>query len=742
MIPPDTINLIPADVVGTSRERAERWKRTLLPVLERLGSPLLSASECERIAVENSALHFSAAKCARHIRRIIKEVIRRDAGLKQFDRLHLYLEKNPPQIAKLAPAPDFADLMEATQGFTNPADPSTAEEANFLRKAWHSLQRLTLRGAPPKRAKAEMLEFLWQRMPWLSSSRRGLADKIARKFHHYEVGHGEAVQLLDGRAARGGERRREAFNADQTEHIIWHAARNCGGRVAQAMEDLLARADELALSGDFVEFLLTHRGTGSYVNRRLLDAVLPEVEMLAPYFLGKKALDDATAPLRRVYDKLPSMASVCADDFTMPVYCWLNDEAGQPILDARGRPVLTRGQVLLFQDVRSRKIIEWVLIPERNYTSLQIRTCMNRVCRQNGIPGVWYFENGIWKNSRAVKQTAPAHWSIARSVEETEFGWERLGVRFIHARRARSKPIEKIGDQMQRLMEGEPGYCGRDERRDCPEETKRAKLAVEAGRERPSVHFRSFDEWETRLGQIVQRYNSKAQGGRLQGATPDEAFETYWPHNDPPTPLDAGCWHLGAHLVRKFTVGNGGITFKIGKAHFSYFDENLSPFRNREVLAWFDPEQPESIAVTEPNDRLGKTACFVSRHNPVEFDATLRPDSPEAADYRRELKKQHGFNAYPKARYNSLKPKFQPTFRTVVVDRETAAMAEALQRGSDDKIAVMKEEDFAVRRIQDKARRLGQMPTELRDYSPETEAALDRRLKARRDAGKEIEEEP
>jgi len=112
-----------------------------------------------------------------------------------------------------------------------------------------------------------------------------------------------------------------------------------------------------------------------------------------------------------------------------------------------------------------------------------------------------------------------------------------------------------------------------------------------------------------------------------------------------------------------------------------------------------------------------------------------------AADYRRELKKQHGFNAYPKARYNSLKPKFQPTFRTVVVDRETAAMAEALQRGSDDKIAVMKEKDFAVRRIQDKARRLGQMPTELRDYSPETEAALDRRLKARRDAGKEIEEE-
>lgn len=747
------------DAAGASRERAERWRRTLLPVLERLDSPLLTHAERVRMAVENSARHFVKAKSERQVRRMIAEVLRRDGGAKQWDRLDLYLEKNPPRITAplVSPAGDagFDDLRLSAAGFKDQGKPSAEEEAAFLLAAWECHQRQVLNGVSPKRSKAQLLDYLWRWMPWLSSTRRGLTDKISRKFAHYEQGHGEVVSLLDGRAARAGEQRAPAFNPEHTDRLIWHAAKNCGGRVAQAMEDLQHRAEELGLPAEMVEFLLRNQRAGGYVNRRLLDAVRPEVEMLRPYLLGQKAIDDVTVPLQRTYDKLRSMSVVNADDFTMPVYFWLKDKEGNVATDEKGIPLLTRGQLLLFIDVRSLRILHFTLIPERNYDALSIRTGMVHVCREHGVPEVWYFERGIWERSHAVKGVAPAGWEIARSSEEMKFGWEQLGAKFVHAIRARSKPIEKIGDLLQRLMEGEPGYCGRDERRDCPEETKRAKLAVQGRREHPAKHFRSFEEWAQRLEDLVERYNAKPQFGRLAGISPDQAFEKYWPHadkpDDKPERLDGICYHLGAHYVRRCEVKGGGpgnkktqasgITFEFGKRTFAYWDENLSEWRGREVLAWFNPEQPEFIAVTEPKDRAGFSARFIARHNPTDFMATLDPESPESPAHRHEVAKQKGFNSYPKARFTTLKAKFTQTFRKVAPDLNTALMAANLAKGASEHATAKREEDSAVRRIQEKARRLNMSPTELRDYSEDTEAALDRRLRARRAAHKEMETE-
>ena len=66
-------------------------------------------------------------------------------------------------------------------------------------------------------------------------------------------------------------------------------------------------------------------------------------------------------------------------------------------------------------------------------------------------------------------------------------------------------------------------------------------------------------------------------------------------------------------------------------------------------------------------------------------------------------------------------------------------MAAALEKGASEHVAAIREEDSAVRRIQDKARRLNMSPAELRDYSPQTEALLERRLRARRAAELETE---
>ena len=46
---------------------------------------------------------------------------------------------------------------------------------------------------------------------------------------------------------------------------------------------------------------------------------------------------------------------------------------------------------------------------------------------------------------------------------ETELGLREFGVRFKHSRLPRSKPVERVIGALQNLMEGLPGYVGRNE---------------------------------------------------------------------------------------------------------------------------------------------------------------------------------------------------------------------------------------------------------------------------------------
>jgi hypothetical protein len=651
---------------------------------------------------------------------MIAEAQRRDDGAHKWDRPELFLEKRHILSSNHAALSGFDDLLDAQASFGTPGQPTAREEAAFLLQAWRSEAAMLLRGTAPKKARANLLQFLWQRASWVSETHEGLRKKITRKFKCCEL-HGSQVALLDGRAARAGEERAAAIPSEYRDQLIYTAAKR-GGRVAQGVDDLLAEAEQLGLPAEFVELLLTMRGPGSQVNRRLMDSVKPEVDALQPYFRGKKSIDDVTASLRRCYDKLHSMTVVTADDFTLNAYF--------SVPDGNGWFTLTRGQVLLFIDVRSQKIIGRALVPERNYDALQIRSGMNTVCREHGIPSVWLFERGIWKRSHIVKGTAPKEWKTARSGEEFKFDWENLGSKFIHATRARSKPAEGVGGLLQNLMDGCRGACGRDERRDCPEETKRAKLAVEARREHPDKFFDTFDQWEARLDQFIERYNTRKQHGRLAGKTPDEEFEARWPHNDPPTRLDSQSWHLGAHWVREMEVGRDGIAFRHGKHSFAYFDESISDMRGRSVLVWFDPEMPDMIAVTD----LDKKNCrVVSRHTPIDFLAAHAPyDSAEATHYRGELAKQHGFNSYPKARYKALKAKFEPSFRQVVPSRQTAALAAEMRSQRTDAAAQNDTEGKRRDRIMRLCRETETPPATLNDFSEETEQTLQRRARRRR----------
>ena len=256
--------VIAFDVVAfTARDRARKWRDALAPVLERKDHPLLSAAEIESMAVDAATRVFGKAKSARHVRRMIKNVTDRDGGRLQFHLEVLYVEKRPALVQSvarpLAPVVGdvFAELRGASAGFTNPV-----EVESYLRRAWNCEQRLLLRGGKPKAVRADLVRFLCDHAPWLSDTRRGIVEKIGRRFRCYEQHECEPRAMLDGNAARAGESRAPAFPQEHLD-IITHTAYSRGGRVAQAMDDLVAEADKLDLPESLVEFILTHRGKGS-----------------------------------------------------------------------------------------------------------------------------------------------------------------------------------------------------------------------------------------------------------------------------------------------------------------------------------------------------------------------------------------------------------------------------------------------------------------------------------------------
>ena len=108
--------------------------------------------------------------------------------------------------------------------------------------------------------------------------------------------------------------------------------------------------------------------------------------------------------------------------------------------------------------------------------------------------------------------------------------------RISHARGPSAKIVEGVLGAVQNRMERMRGYCGRDERKDCPEFTRAGLNGVKAGHH-PSEYFYSYNEWLVEVAGIFNYYNDAPQRGkRLQGLSPREAFAKW--RGAPPIRLD------------------------------------------------------------------------------------------------------------------------------------------------------------------------------------------------------------
>ncbi len=686
-----------AEIAGPCLESALLLRQSLEPALARMSLPSFSPAELIRMGLEAYQRTFGYSISERHWRRLLDRTLKRDAGANKFDRLEIYLPENPVRKTQATqPAPvsqSFGFIADFIGTFADPSNPSESDIAALFATIFDATGAKEATKREWKRLRKAISKELQRLLPGISATERALRVSVDRKYRKW-LGAGEnSSALLDGRRQKRGVAVGNEFPQEDVDIIVGHAAFHCEGRLGQAIRELAQKGENSKLTPKTLELIMRPHKSKSYVPARLRDRVAHEIEMVRPLLLGKRAQDDAKAHLQRDYTKLASMEVVNADDFTFPVYFY--------VPDGQGWYTLTRGQCLIMLDVRSWRIIAWSLQPERNYNSLTIRTLMNRVCADLCIPGTWYFERGIWQRSHLVKGTAPKGWKMAGSLGDLQTGWENLGVKFKHAIRARTKPVERVGGLLQDRMQGLRGYCGRDERRDCPEHTSRAMADVKFKRvNHPGELFFSFEEWHQKLGEIIKDYNASSQEGQvLQGLSPDEAFEKFMPHDNPPVKLDANSWHLVAHYMRQVTVTTNGISFRIGSKNYIYRNARTGQDRGKTVLAWFDPESPDNILVTD-QDR--KHPYLVERSYPVDFLATSNDPAFQA-----EIAKAAAHSSFPKARFNTLKSKVGLPARRNLLDIETAETAQEMTRQREQFEATQKQAAIETLQARNNYGRLG-----------------------------------
>ena len=647
---------IPLEKVSdTDKEAATKLREALRPWLVRQHDSALSSSELDAAGVADYRRIFGNAVTARYWRELFARTIERDGGFEEWNNLAIYLPDRvkgkdaPADVVSEALAEDFAELESYIAACSNPHDPNKTERCGIWTLALEKTSSLVMQGYSEKSAARRVRQWLFARASFLAESRDALLKAFDRKREALKSSGGDVKALRDGRAENGSP-----FELPDNDRdlLIHRAAFKYRGTVPPAWRELLSNKE---FSPEVVARYTGKAKNKSHVPTSVMDSVRPEVELFAVMHRGPRAFDAAKGYVTRGYDDISSLQCISGDDFTLNTYFY--------IPDGKGWFDLTRGQVILFIDFRSLRILGWALEPHKSYSSLTIRSLCTHVFGEFGVPEVLYFERGIWESATLLKGKTDA-----LGFTEVSQGLREFGITFQHAIRPRTKVVERIGGIFQNAADGEPGYCGRMEMKDGPEALTKQKADVlrKSNPVHPKENFYSYEQWNERIGKIAAQYNADPQQGHiLAGLSPDQAFEKYMNKSNPPMQFSAGLRYLLANDKRLAQVTTNGVTIQVGKVKFNYRGKEIAHLIGREVLAWFDPENPEIITVTNP-DR-SNPICVSRSENPSALESLI---APESGVLSRELSRIGDQVSHLKTRYNVLKTKFPLPQRQLLADAQ------------------------------------------------------------------------
>lgn len=577
-------------------------------------------------------------------------------------------------------------------------NPNANEIASLWHTAFETLDAQIKAGKPEKKIKRALIRYLAQHANFLSRNEAALRWNFNHKFEHWKLTGRVASCLVDGRIEANAKRRVQLSDADR-DKVIAEAIFKHGGNVAPAWRDCLERGE---LSSEVSQRYLLNPSRRSHIPDVVARDVIPETKLLLPHHFGARQAKLNGAFIERAWDKVGAGDWYSSDDFTLEVYFY------EP--DGKGWFALSRGQWLPMIDERSKRILDFVLVPEKNYTGINVRTLINKVCARYGLPrcGI-HLENGIWLKSQLVGGAVP--------IEDVKMNFaDRLGIKLTHALpgNARSKIVENVGKLFQARLRGEPGWVGRNEQVLKIEAVQRAKLDVDARRKHPSdAGFLSLDQWVRRLAEVCEDYNRTPQFSKVIGGTmsPDDAWRLFQARNAnseivPLAKLPDDCRYLLATHIRRVRIGRNGIKLPASLGAGNYKNEVTGRLQGRAVNIYFDLEFPDLLSIVSDDRKQVWTV-------PIAPSCPAKDATPEEFAAAQAAVVAH--TQYARQRISQLRADYMPPTRASLVDPRSSALGREMQAQKEAVTVQKQNRQRRQTQVTNAARKAGLTPAAVAD---------------------------
>ncbi len=532
------------------------------------------------------------------------------------------------------------------------------EVANFWHRCFEVLEEASAGGRAG--LARGLRHWLGQRVPALAMDKRSFNRKRAQ----WQAGGRTAAALCDRRAEANTARKLvRVFPAADMDLLVSCAAHCHLAAVAPAWDELMRLSPE---QGGFSQ--ATREQCAGPIPDGLRTEAGSRAKAQKDFVLQPRKAHNSSVYSDRAWHLVNAGDWYTADDFTLEVYF--------SVPDGQGWYKMTRGQVLLLIDERSRLILDFVLVPEGSFGAADYRALLRAVFLKYGVcrAGLKHENGPVFRSAKLVAGETP--WG------ETETSLAaRLGIKIEHAKpgNAKSKLPEGVGKQLQARLRRHPGWCGPNEMAYPIEETKRALIAVAARRETPSeAGFYTYEEWRSVLHGECDAYNGESQNSKVMGGrgvavrmTPKEAWQTLTGKEPLVDLRGSGAEHLLTHHWRMVKVTRFGIRFQMGKEIFACSGAATGGALGQEVKFYFDPENAD-VAFFETADGKLHTVerqRLMPAHGASDDCWSHRGETVEA--HRKALQRY----------VSNLPTDFLPPRRANVVSPETAQRGEAITAG-------------------------------------------------------------
>lgn len=540
------------DIADDELSKAAKLRDLLAPFLRDQSKP---ASERDALIAARYRDAFGHVITADYARKLFQRTLSRDAGLRDYGRLEIFLPDNPKR--KQAPewtatTSNLADMLPALESRLAGISSTNPPKA-VVRSVWHvafeEYSRLISQGATEDRAARMTRNFLHARAPFLPRNRDTLLKSWNEKLSRWLAREGMPGALVDLRCNNG----REVSFPEADVSLMRHSLMTKHSGLTRT-GDVYARFDS-AWRGEYDRLSEATRKLGTKEGRcprpfvRAINRVT--VTGLAARRHGRRSLEKLLGTVKCNSEMLPAMHTWVLDDMTCNIECYSRTHDGTASL--------FQPQLIGVYDVGAGKFVGWAISQDKGPTGeLAYEAFCDAVRRTGKVPHRVGLENGwvFGRSSNIVGKRDEFGDVIIAGL--AEFGCEVF--HYTPGNPTSKGEIEKAFDMLQRRMEPHPGFTGREQRHDAPEQFRREQIEMRRRSKPrdPATCRYDFPQGIRAIEKIINDYNATPNHGALKGLTPDAAFVAFQDPNNPPITLSARL-HWMLFPRRRVTVKHNGV---------------------------------------------------------------------------------------------------------------------------------------------------------------------------------------